>query len=114
MPRKTKKVRYYQQGDVLLIPAELPRGAKSVATAVLQEGEHTGHAHRFAGLPGHAFDVLEFRHEERGVERYAVLRETVALGHEEHKTIDVPAGTYRIGVVREFDHFENEARNVAD
>lgn len=110
----SKRTSYYQQGDVLVIPAELPEGAKPVPSAVLQEGEHTGHAHRLAGIPGRAFDVLEFRHEERGVEKYVILRETVALGHEEHKTIEIPAGTYRIGIVREYDHFAEEARNVQD
>lgn len=111
MPKKTH---YYQQGDVLLIPAQLPDGAKPLSTAVLQKSEHTGHAHRLMGLPGNAFDVLEFRHEERGTEKYAVLKETVSLTHEEHKTIELPAGTYRIGIVREYDHFAEEARNVVD
>jgi hypothetical protein len=34
--------------------------------------------------------------------------------HEEHRAFSVPPGTYRIGAVREYDHFAEEARSVLD
>ena len=40
--------------------------------------------------------------------------ETVALRHEEHKPVHIPKGTWRIGIVQEYDPFEQEARRVAD
>jgi hypothetical protein len=34
--------------------------------------------------------------------------------HEEHQPITVPPGTYVVRIVREYDHFSEEARYVAD
>lgn len=38
----------------------------------------------------------------------------VIIKHEEHGHINVPAGCYEVGIVKEFDHFANEARAVQD
>ena len=34
--------------------------------------------------------------------------------HEEHNEVTLPAGKYRIGIVREYDHFAEMERRVAD
>lgn len=98
---------WYQQGDVLITPAEeIPDGAERVGTRVLREGEATGHAHVAT-----ADDVQLFLHEGALYMRAPTGTEVV---HEEHKAFRVPPGTYRIGAVREYDHFAEEARSVAD
>ena len=107
---------YLQQGDVVMVPIdEIPAGVKVLATEILQEGEYTGHAHR-----------LMFRHEDKAIgsgtvyqhpeslQKYFELKEPTALRHEEHKEIVVPAGRYEVRIVKEYDHFLEEARNVAD
>ncbi len=99
-------MKYLQQGDVLLKPCEIPKSAKDIKTNVLQEGEHTGHAHR---LYGDGFTIYQDKDT-----KYLRLVEPVMLKHEEHKEISLPAGDYVIGIVREYDHLEEEARNVID
>lgn len=98
-----------QQGDVIIRSAAIPAGAKKVCRTrrgyVLAEGEATGHAH-----------VIE---ETEGVEMYefdGVLYLSVAtpavVTHEEHKGLALARGTYRVGFVREYDPWAEEADRV--
>lgn len=99
---------YIQQGDVIIEPAEIPSNANKSDTNVLQEGEATGHAHRlFDG----DYQVYE---EPKTKQKHLRLLTPTALRHEEHKEIILPPGDYRIGIVREYDHFSEEARRVTD
>ena len=96
---------FFQQGDVLIFDVvELPTDAIAQESRVVQEGEHTGHAHRLD-----AGEVLV--HE--GI-KYLRLLEPTTIRHEEHAPIKLPRGNYQIGIVREYDHFSEEARAVAD
>lgn len=71
----------------------------------LAEGEHTGHAHKLSKS-----DVFEL---ENGLREFVVENEDV-LTHEEHKQIVIPPGKYLSGKVLEYDHFEEESREVKD
>jgi hypothetical protein len=106
-----KRPAMYRQGDVLVVAFEgIPRRAKSVdrdrGRVVLAYGEATGHAHAIAD-PGAAL----LQHED---ELY--LRVTAAGGvglrHEEHDTIVVPPGSYR--VVRQREYAPEAPHVVAD
>jgi hypothetical protein len=99
---------FYQQGDVLLVPSKIPPQAKKVDDPVLAHGEATGHAHR---LHGDGFTVFE--HPTTKKKHLRIVR-TTALRHEEHKEIALPPGEYEVGGVREYDHFDEEARQVVD
>jgi hypothetical protein len=101
-----KKPKYFQQGDVLAKPAKIPAGAKKLGHRVFREGEHTGHMHTAT-----AEDAILFEHE--GV-MFARLPNGTQLTHQEHHTIYLPPGDYRIEAVREYDHFTEEAREVQD
>lgn len=95
-----------QQGDVFIEAAEIPEGAKRQGDiSVLAEGEVTGHAHRLTKA------VPLFL---AGAQRYIQVPERLTLKHEEHGAITVDAGTYAVRIVREYDHFAEEARAVAD
>lgn len=101
-----------QQGDVLIeYVADMPTGGRAIAPSsrgyVVAEGEHTGHAHVME-----AEGVLEMR-EVDGV-LYARIASPVALSHEEHHAQTIQAGVVKFGRVQEFDHFAEEARQVAD
>lgn len=82
----------YRHGDLLICPvASLPLGAKREkrqGDIVLALGEATGHAHRIA-TPG----AVTFIDNDG---RYLVVTGVVELSHEEHATITLPPGTYRI------------------
>lgn len=100
-------MKYLQQGDVLIKPTKIPDNLKKIKTNVLQEGEHTGHAHR---LFGDGFTVFQDKEKVK----YLRIVEPIMLKHEEHREIQLPAGDYVIGIVREYDHMAEEARNVQD
>ena len=85
----------YRQGDLLLIREE--RGLDAlyeptvVASRIVQEGEATGHAHRLEG----GGDVYN-----QGT--YVTSDGTATLVHDEHDTIELPEGTYRVLRQREY------------
>jgi len=97
----------YQQGDVLLFPVgAVPAGGKPIGHTVLAEGEATGHAHVALG------DGVEVIEREGTL--FLAAPQGATVTHQEHSTITLPAGAYRVGRVREYDHFAEEARPVQD
>lgn len=101
-------MRYYQQGDILVksvdeIPAE---GQLIKGRIVLAEGEVTGHAHVITGKSVLAYVVAG--------QMYIDVSAPTEIKHEEHGPIVIQPGKYRVDHVREYDHFEEEARYVAD
>ena len=101
---------WYQQGDVTIKPVNaIPPGATAAPDArgrVLAEGEATGHKHL-----AQAEDVRLFLHEGT---LYMRAPKGTTVVHEEHRVIEVPAGDYQIGIVREFDHFSGVSHRVFD
>ena len=94
----------YRQGDVLLKPSEkIPEGAKPSEDRILVRGETTGHAHRAHGQQLQVFRTPDNR---------MYLEGKGQLIHEEHKTIEIPEGTYE--VVRQEEYSPVENRQVAD
>ena len=76
---------------------------KKLDRAILAHGEMTGHYHEAHGGEVSFYDdgVLE---APNGAE----------ITHQEHGTVVLPPGTYTRSIVQEYDHFVEEARNVAD
>ncbi len=101
-----------RQGDVLLVPiAQIPEDARKGpdGAVVLALGEATGHAHRI--------DDPRAQSWARGPDERFVLidgDDPVALVHEEHDTLDVPPGAWRIQRQREFEPTIRRPRWVAD
>ena len=96
----------YRQGDVLLVRVdEIPIGLKPLSRRgeriVLALGEVGGHAH--AILSPHA---VGFGRSGQTEPAYLVVEaETVDLEHEEHATICIPRGVYRVVRQREYSEF---------
>ena len=101
----------YAQGDIILELVEdatptnlLPNDADGAT--VLARGELTGHRHAF-----YERDVTFFRDNAlaRGlppglyIGHVRIGAPSADLGHEEHATITLPAGTYRVRRQREWD-----------
>lgn len=123
----------YRQGDVLVVAATIPDGATPVALehgkVILAHGEVTGHYH---GIDGSAATMYEKDGErylhvgprKPGVKVKPWKREAVAdydpaidgvvakLIHDEHNTIDIPAGTYKVRRQREYRR--GEIKRVVD
>jgi hypothetical protein len=98
---------FIQQGDVLLKSANIPPGArKRQGRLVLAEGRHTGYAHVAEGID------VEIYENKRTI--YLKAPRGAAVHHEEHKPVQLPPGDYRIGRVREYDHFGEKGLRARD
>lgn len=106
--------RKYRQGDVLVVestksPKQLTPIPLEGGRLILAHGEVTGHAHVIVGMaelftPSDAADLEErfLRIEGEGAE----------LVHDEHSTIALPPGDYR--VLRQREYTPDAIRTVAD
>jgi len=109
---KRMKTQYMaRQGDVLIERINTrPDGLKLVARehgrVVLAHGEVTGHAHSIGDA--HA----ELWRDDAGVTVLEVRDAVAALTHDEHATIALQPGYYR--VTRQREYHEEAPRNVAD
>jgi hypothetical protein len=88
----------YRQGDILIVEIaqkNLPAGLRALDHKTLAEGEATGHAHVLDGeaqlMADHAGEI------------FFEVTESTPLVHEEHDTIVIPEGMYRVVRQREFD-----------
>lgn len=114
--KKTKttitETHLYRQGDVLVerIGDALPKNTKAVKTGeriILARGEATGHHHSLAKNKSTAL------YAGPNSEMYLLVSEGEALlEHQEHATIALPPGTYRVRRQREYS--PEAIRNVAD
>jgi len=94
---------YYRQGDVLLVSTTETVGNTTARDEkVLAYGEVTGHKHRLHG------DVLFYE-----ADTLEVGSGGAKLTHEEHAELEIPAGTYKVILQREFDLLEG-VRQVMD
>lgn len=97
-----------QQGDVILFPEPIPKGVDELNGNVVQEGEHTGHAHRlFDG----GYQLFE---NPKTKERYLRVVTPVSFRHEEHHALIIPPGDYRIGIIQQWDYDTEESKRVID
>lgn len=79
----------YRQGDLLIVPVSAvvkTQHARSITNGVIQEGEATGHAHRLEN--GEAW-------QDRG-ETFIASAGLALLTHDEHDTITLPEGTFKV------------------
>lgn len=75
---------------------------------ILQHGEATGHYHR---ATGEGVEVME-----RDEEVWMLAPNGAIVTHQEHNSISLPADAkgYDRKIVREYDHFFEESREVVD
>lgn len=87
----------YRHGDVMVNQVdELPPDAKKRHNLVLAYGEITGHSHRIADpTTAKMFEV-------DGQLYLKVVASFAELIHEEHNTIKIPTGIYRVWQQREY------------
>lgn len=110
---KNKAKNTAQQGDVILTRIKsLPSGTRKVlkknnkGEMVLAEGETTGHYHGIAENKSELFMINNVM--------YMDLKENSILTHQEHKHIELEAGVWQIGIVKEYDYFSKMVRKVVD
>lgn len=108
-----------RQGDVMLVKvAALPKGAEEenlsrAERVVLAYGEVTGHAHAIERDP--ETRAMPVRAWNAGAERFIQVISRAALKHEEHATIALETGIYRVVRQREYAPQEiRQTRRVED
>lgn len=99
---KMENLEIYQQGDVILFKCDKPIDVNKLETDLLHKGQ--AHHHRLRG---------KFKITEKDGTRF-VHSKGCELFHEEHKTINLPEGFYKMGIVLEYDHQLEESRQVID
>jgi len=105
----------YRQGDILLVPINFtPRNTKAVkrenGKLILAHGEITGHHHAF----GTDVRNVELVTADEAAELYLLVHGTeyAPLTHQEHATIPVAPGSYRVR--RQVEYTPERIRQVAD
>jgi hypothetical protein len=87
----------WRQGDVLIeSTSHVPGNAERQSHVVLADGEVTGHRHRVEDSTSAAVFLYD------GEMFLEVFREQTAIVHEEHGTIRLPRGAYRVWRQREY------------
>lgn len=89
----------FRQGDLLFVPTPGAEGdvVKGARAGILARGEATGHAHRLESLDGVDVYVAE------GGELIVGVAESVNVVHEEHDTVTLSPGYWRVRRQREYD-----------
>lgn len=115
-------MKMYRQGDVLLV-AISPAISKSIkpgrdlreektGRTVLAYGEVTGHAHVVEHIKDGVVELFENLDSSGAFVLLRVSGRTAKLKHDEHETISLPPGDYR--VIRQREYSPEAIRNVAD
>lgn len=106
-----KPKKQYRQGDVLIERVDnidkKQVMAREDGRVILAHGEVTGHAHAITDK-----NVTQFSTDESGVTEMEIKKAMALLKHEEHGTIKIPSGNYR--VIRQREYSPEAIRNVAD
>jgi hypothetical protein len=108
------RMRQLQQGDVLFQQvASIPDGARRLPNqgqVVVARGEATGHNHVITSDRAGLWELTR-----NGVTvLYLDVETPVTLVHDEHKTLPIPPGIYRIGRIKEYDYFSEMERPIVD
>lgn len=109
----------YRQGDILFVEVEEAVSGRTVrrknGRIIVAEGEATGHAHAIATPGVKLIERVEpdpARLVEQFHAHYLVADKPFEVVHEEHDTVELPAGTFR--VVRQREYSPEAIRTVAD
>lgn len=110
---KNTKQTQFRQGDVLIeripsLPAKLTVVPRESGRVILAHGEVTGHCHAISDPEVDLFGA----DTAPGVTYLEVRAAMAALMHDEHATIEIPTGVFR--VTRQREYTPQAIRRVAD
>lgn len=104
---------FKHQGDIPLYPfnGEITgTKVKHTGSVVLALGEKTGHKHTISTI--NPDDLQAWKQLEGGW--IITLKTEGTLTHNQHGTLTIAPGTYRVGQEREHDYFSEVTRRVID
>ncbi len=110
--KPAKKEVFYQQGDVLLFRTDdIPSNAKPRDNGVVAYGEVTGHSHK---MKGKAKVLVSKKKGKKSEEIFVKVDKASNIEHEEHNSLKIPKGNYKVKIVRERNHFTAATSAVRD
>jgi len=80
----------FRQGDVIVAPCKIPKGAKQTGSEVRVASE-TGNPH-----------VLKGKVFSSGAQQYVLLEEPAEMTHPQHPPLALPSGSYEVRTVRDY------------
>ena len=106
-----KNMEIFRQGDILLVrvskkPNGLRRAESTNGRFILARGEQTGHHHSVLA------EEAELLLDKDGEMFLQAMSDAVALEHQEHATLTLPKGTYK--VIRQRSYTPQAIIRVAD
>ena len=95
------------------------QSTKDVDVITVAHGEDTGHSHAFRmsqQIPNVAITAFGGTRTRVGdvPEFIKITGDSPVIKHEEHNALTIPAGHYKVSIVREWDHISGTARYVVD
>jgi hypothetical protein len=85
----------FRQGDVIITPTSSEILTPKLDHLILAEGEGTGHRHQITSGEAELVNLY-------GMLYLRVLSSTALLTHEEHGSIEIPQGNWKIRLQREY------------
>lgn len=87
----------WRHGDVIIEKIKMiPKSSKKVKSNILVKGEITGHSHKIENIA--AVQIWD----DENIRYFEILAPKANLIHEEHDTIQLTKGKYRIRIQREY------------
>ncbi len=104
-------MQFYRHGDVLLTKVNHQEGEElnHKGSYPLAFGEITGHKHMLSVQNPKNMKITKV-----GSNLFICLMEIGTLVHEEHKTIEIEPGIYKMDFEREYDYMLEDMRKVVD
>lgn len=119
MTFKNGSKKQIQQGDVLIEKIENDNFNKKLSKIqkrgwILQDGEITGHQHRIEEKE--KAEMYEYYDDylKEDCLLLKILKNQTEVKHEEHESLFLDKGVYRVSRVNEYDPFEKYSRKVQD
>lgn len=106
-------MQFKHQGDIPFYPFNgkiIGKKVKHTGSVTLALGEHTGHKHVISVLDHN--DLEAWKQLDGGW--IITLKTEGTLVHNQHGTLTIAPGTYRVGQEREVDWFAEVTRKVID
>lgn len=101
-------MKYFRHGDLVFSQIKtIPKEANETKDHKLALGEMTGHYH---ALTKGRFKVYDLPNNEKVVE----VETPTDLTHQEHKTIEIQPGRYKMHFEQEYDYCLESVRQVQD
>ena len=98
--------KFIRHGDLILKRIdEIPTQAKQTDNMTLALGEATGHHHTLEG---------KCQVFQSGETKFVKAESETVLKHQEHNTVDIENGLYKVDIEEEYDPFEKIIQRVRD